>query len=296
MSALIPNLNIPINDGTIRITLRWKTTADVVSLALSQQSQKLSVAIHSLLNEIFRDEDGLLYLWKDEGTENYNSLSKMTPEEVRSYIAPSISVLPSQSQIIIALHVHGYQADGTTHPTGITSRAIWSALYSTDGGINRLKQLSQLDFHQSSTSTARFQEIEARIQRQQKEFDRKDRINTERLERMERQFTRFDDMDHRFDTMEGNLMNVMETQAGVGGTMNKLNDKLSALMDMIAMTNIHTGHAHDISKVLNNTNPTATVADPNQPSFPSPSDLSNRQLDRSPSRHPSKETPGWFQQ
>jgi hypothetical protein len=78
-----------------------------------------------------------------------------------------------------------------------------------------------------STSTARFQEIEARIQRHQKEFDRKDRINTERLERMERQFTRFDDIDHRFDTMEGNLMNVMETQAGVGGTMNKLSDKVS---------------------------------------------------------------------
>ena len=78
-----------------------------------------------------------------------------------------------------------------------------------------------------STSTARFQEIEAQIQRHQKEFDRKDRINTERLERMERQFTRFDDIDHRFDTMEGNLMNVMETQAGVGGTMNKLSDKVS---------------------------------------------------------------------
>jgi hypothetical protein len=58
------------------------------------------------------------------------------------------------------------------------------------------------------TSTARFQEIEARIQRQQKELDRKERINTERLERMEREFTRFDDLDQRFDTMEENLMNV----------------------------------------------------------------------------------------
>ena len=81
-----------------------------------------------------------------------------------------------------------------------------------------------------STSTAQFQEIDARIQRQQKEFDRKDRINTERLERMERQFTRFDDLDHRFDVMQGNLMNVMETQAGVGGTVNNLSDKISALM------------------------------------------------------------------
>jgi hypothetical protein len=98
-------------------------------------------------------------------------------------------------------------------------------------------------------------------------------------------------MDHRFDTMEGNLMNVMETQAGVGGTMNKLSDKVSALMDMIAMTNIHTaGHAPGISTSLNETNSTATtgVADTNQKSFPSSPDSSNRQLDREPFSSPIK--------
>lgn len=58
---------------------------------------------------------------------------------------------------------------------------------------------------------------------------------------MERQFTRFDDIDHRFDVMDGNLMNVMEKQAGVGGTINILNDKISALMDMIAQVHIQTG-------------------------------------------------------
>jgi hypothetical protein len=103
MSALIPNSNVPINDGTIRISLRWKTNSEVVSLALSQKSNELSAEIHSLLNDIFRDEDGLLYRWTDEGTEHCNSISKMTPEEVRSYIAPSLSVLPSQSQIIVPL-------------------------------------------------------------------------------------------------------------------------------------------------------------------------------------------------
>jgi hypothetical protein len=101
MSALIPNLNIPVNDGTIRILLRWKTTADAVSL--SHNSTKLSAAIHLLLNDIFHDEDGLLYRWADEGMENYNTISKMTPEEVRSYIAPALSVLHSQSQLVIPL-------------------------------------------------------------------------------------------------------------------------------------------------------------------------------------------------
>jgi hypothetical protein len=109
-----------------------------------------------------------------------------------------------------------------------------------------------------STSTARFQVIEARIQRQQKEFDRKDRINTERLERMERQFTRFDDLDHRFNTMEENLINVMQKQARVGSTMNKLNDKISALMDMIAHVNLKTDNASATS-LLNSDNTTATA-------------------------------------
>ena len=65
--------------------------------------------------------------------------------------------------------------------------------------------------------------------------------------------------------------------------MNKLCDKVSALMDMIAMANIHTaGHAPGISISLNETNSTATtgVADTNQQSFPSSPDSSNRQLDR----------------
>jgi hypothetical protein len=129
-----------------------------------------------------------------------------------------------------------------------------------------------------STSTARFQEIDARIQRQQKEFDRKDRINTERLERMERQFTRFDDLDHRFDMMEGNLMNVMEKQAGVGGTMNTLSDKISALMDMIAQTHIQTGSQATGGQTMTIATHRAVEEDNTQHS-PS-SEYSNRQLDR----------------
>ena len=602
MSALIPNLNIPINDGTIRISLRWKTNAEVVSLALSQKSNSLSAEIYSLLNDIFRDEDGLLYKWTDDGTEYCNSISKMTPEEVRSYIAPSLSVLPSQSQIVVPLRfgftakqsfswknqsrvqeafkrnkvmvsfsnskttsgddvISGYillKAPRTTHRTRFLqslrsklpdttpffdiflhrrtpfdqdinhlvvqcgknhvhslSQTLLSALDGSGAGVYiprfafakmttkeamtlfekhdsyikslRYIQLSPLinnldtvrteffpdgtqmerttrdwaasivsatgtesahvdvvnggydqksfllmapqhedtvrkafeeyrrrvfpfsireerfrdaigppptvihvvskvnanlsfidklfssteswkqttahsvesseesessavpsrtsggtedknsssnysssqhgDSHPSvdkdktskstmpptpleslrdhyglrstvqteastadsnnstnsrlssmSTSTARFQEIDARIQRQQKEFDRKDRINTERLERMERQFTRFDDLDHRFDVMEGNLMNVMEKQAGVGGTMNQLSDKISALMDMIAQTQIPTGQVPGSSFTTSiETNSASAAIDNTQHSS---SELSDRQLDR----------------
>jgi hypothetical protein len=605
-SALIPNLNIPVNDGTIRISLRWKTTTDIVSLALSQKSPQLSTAIHSLLNDLFHDEDGLLYRWKDEGMENFNSISKMTPDELRSYIAPALSVLPSKSQIIVPLRfgfsgksvsywknqprvqealarhkvtamfsnskstsgdpvISGYillKAPRTTHRTrflqslrsklpdttpffdiylhrrtpfeqeinhlvvqcgknhvhtlsqillsaldgsgaGVyvprfafakmtTSEAInlfekhdsyiralryvqlspminnldtlrteyfpdgtkmerttrdWAASImsaegnesahvdvvnggydqksfllmapqheatvrqafeeyrrrvfpfsireerfrdaigpppavihvfskvhanlsfidklflsteswkqttaqsdqpaeegesradssltpggagdpflsnsnpSSDSGDSQLsgedktkhdtntakiplipfqsppdqqgiqstvQTAASTDSNNSvnsrlssmSTSTARFQEVEARIQRQQKEFDRKDRINTERLQRMERQFTRFDDLDHRFDTMEKNLLSVMDKQSGVGGTMNNLSDKISALMDMIAHVNLQNGHASSISAMHSDTTrATALTLDaPNHPSFSS--DSFDRQSDR----------------
>ena len=602
MSALIPNLNIPINDGTIRISLRWKPPADVVALALSQKSSALSAEIHSLLNDIFRDEDGLLYRWTDEGTEHCNSISKMSQEELRSYIAPSLSVLPSQSQIIVPIRfgfttkpsfswknqprvqeafkrnkvtasfsnskstsgddvISGYillKAPRTTHrtrflqslrsklpdttpffdiflhrrtpfdqdinhlvvqcgknhvhslsqtllsaldgsgtgvyiprfafakmttaeamklfekhdsyikslryiqlspminnldtvrteffPDGtkmerttrdwaasitsaegqesahvdvvnggydqksfllmapqhedtvrkafeeycrrvfpfsireerfrdaigppptvihvvskvnanlsfidklISSTESWkqtrtagsaetsdesdsrseslrtptrgaedhnsssNSVFSQDGDLrpsvdtdktskptmpptpldslrdqyglrSTVQTEASTDSNHSinsrlssmSTSTARFQEIEARIQRQQKEFDRKDRINTERLERMERQFTRFDDLDHRFDVMQGNLMNVMETQAGVGGTVNNLSDKISALMDMIAQTHIQNGQtkgSHPMTIRRDNVEDDDDMQHSTSPEPP------NRQLDR----------------
>ncbi|KAI2500823.1 hypothetical protein MHU86_13680 [Fragilaria crotonensis] len=101
VSAIIPNLNVPVNDGTYRITIRWKTKIDPNST--SRQSSSLSTSIYSLLNELFSDDDGLLYHWGTEGLEKYNSISHMTPQEVRSFICPSITLMPSQSMMIIPL-------------------------------------------------------------------------------------------------------------------------------------------------------------------------------------------------
>ncbi|KAI2491326.1 hypothetical protein MHU86_23235 [Fragilaria crotonensis] len=102
MSALIPNLNVPVNDGTIRITLRWKTSVEVSRL--TQSSLQMTASIYAPLNELFSDKDGLIYKWDDEGMENFNSsFSKMSPEEVQSFIFPSITIMPTQSLVIIPL-------------------------------------------------------------------------------------------------------------------------------------------------------------------------------------------------
>ncbi|KAI2499782.1 hypothetical protein MHU86_14725 [Fragilaria crotonensis] len=101
MSALIPNLNVPLNDGTHRITIRWKTTIEFNNSA--QQADVLNRHIYDLLNELFSDDDGLLYKWGRDDLDHFNSISKMTPEEVRAFISPTIAIIPSQSLVIIPI-------------------------------------------------------------------------------------------------------------------------------------------------------------------------------------------------
>jgi hypothetical protein len=100
-SVLIQNLNVPVCDGTYRVILRWKTTMDVASI--SRKTQELKEAIYNLLNDIFDDNDGFLYKWQHSGTDQYNTISQMTPDEVRQYISPSIGILPTQSMIVIPI-------------------------------------------------------------------------------------------------------------------------------------------------------------------------------------------------
>ena len=107
-----------------------------------------------------------------------------------------------------------------------------------------------------STSSARLIELEARITRQQNDFDRKDKISSDRLSQIERQLHRFDEVDTKLDTMkteidkklEGSqkaqtdelrtmsdqIITVMEKQVGVGASINILSDKISLLMGLIS--------------------------------------------------------------
>lgn len=100
-SALIPNLNVPLNDGTHRITIRWKTKTEINNSA--QRAADLTRQIYELLNELFCDDDGLLYKWGRDDLDQFNSISKMTPDEVRSFISPSITLIPTQSLVIIPI-------------------------------------------------------------------------------------------------------------------------------------------------------------------------------------------------
>ncbi|KAI2494172.1 hypothetical protein MHU86_20366 [Fragilaria crotonensis] len=107
-----------------------------------------------------------------------------------------------------------------------------------------------------STSSARFIELEARITRQQTEFDRKDKISSDRLAQIERQLHRFDEVETKIDSlksdidskldasqqvqredlknMNGQILVVMENQAGFGASINILSDKISLVMGLMA--------------------------------------------------------------
>jgi hypothetical protein len=100
-SVLIPTLDVPVCDGTYRVTLRWKTSLDMTQT--SRKNEELKEEIYKLLNDIFGDDDGFLYNWQHSGTDQRNLISKMTPDEVRQYISPSIAILPSQSMIVIPI-------------------------------------------------------------------------------------------------------------------------------------------------------------------------------------------------
>ena len=95
------NPAVPVSDGTYRVTIRWQTALDINRL--SRQPQDLKDAIHDLLNDLFDDDDGRLYKWQQPGTEQSNLISNMTSNEVRQYISPSISLLPSQSMTVIPI-------------------------------------------------------------------------------------------------------------------------------------------------------------------------------------------------
>jgi hypothetical protein len=99
-SALMPSLNVPVCDGTYRVTIRWKVPMEVKTI--SRQQKEMNQAIYEMLNKLFQDEDGFLYEWNNTGVDRYNVISKMTATEVSQFLC-SQTYVPSQSLVIIPL-------------------------------------------------------------------------------------------------------------------------------------------------------------------------------------------------
>ena len=101
ISVLDPNLNVPVCDGTYRVTFRLTVSADQMSKY--RDTAKLKDEIYTFLNEILKDDHGSLYNWNHSGTDQQNSISKMTPTQVRQFICPSIAIMPSLSLVVVPI-------------------------------------------------------------------------------------------------------------------------------------------------------------------------------------------------
>ena len=101
MSVLSPTLNVPVSDGTYRATFRMTVSAEQMSKY--RNTATIKEEIYTFLNEAFNDDHGSLYNWSHSGTDQLNSISKMTPEQVRQFISPSISIMPSLSLVVVPI-------------------------------------------------------------------------------------------------------------------------------------------------------------------------------------------------
>ena len=101
MSVLIPDSKVPVCDGTYRVTFRL--TVSAAQMSNYRDTSKLKEEVYVFLNEIFNDDHGSLYNWNHKGTDQLNSISKMTPTQVRQFISPSISIMPSLSLVVVPI-------------------------------------------------------------------------------------------------------------------------------------------------------------------------------------------------
>jgi len=88
-----------------------------------------------------------------------------------------------------------------------------------------------------STSSARFMELEARIARQQKDFARKDAVNTDKHNNIERKLARLDEVEGKIDNLrsdlDGQILSIMERQANFGDSIDSLGAKITRLLKVI---------------------------------------------------------------
>jgi hypothetical protein len=103
LPRLQPFQNVPVNDGTHRLTVRWKPTGGVQQY--ENDKPRLNTAIQTLLSSMLDDDDGLLYRWECEDLQVSTFISKMTGVTIRDYISPTISFTKATSQIIICIRV-----------------------------------------------------------------------------------------------------------------------------------------------------------------------------------------------
>ena len=100
--AYIPHPNKKINDGTHRITFKWKLEKHYL-LRLEENADQLIHEIHQLITHALEDDDGLIYPWKSNEHQQPTTVSTLTLEKTKQLLSPNIAFIKSTSLIIFGL-------------------------------------------------------------------------------------------------------------------------------------------------------------------------------------------------
>ena len=92
---------IAVNDGTHRVTIKWKPPDEVQSYEKDQE--KLSSAIGDLMKALFADSDGMIYPWQSDDTSGSDYVSNLTGDQLRALVTPNVTYIRSSSLLIFGV-------------------------------------------------------------------------------------------------------------------------------------------------------------------------------------------------
>ena len=102
MDAVIaPHPHISTNDGTHRITVKWKAPDDVNEF--ESDKQRLNEALLTLMQTMFKDTDGVFYRWESDDLVETKAASCLTETIARDYVSPKVTFIKSQSLMIFGI-------------------------------------------------------------------------------------------------------------------------------------------------------------------------------------------------
>ena len=112
---------ISVNDGTHRVTIKWKPAPDEIKL-YENDEEKLTTAIGNLLKELFNDSDGMIYRWQSDDTSGSAYVSTLTDDQLRALVTPNVTYIRSSSLIIFGVR-YGFINNPITWQSATSTRA-----------------------------------------------------------------------------------------------------------------------------------------------------------------------------
>ena len=121
------NPMIATNDGTHRITVKWKLNATEYSIGkMEQDKQYLGEVVHMLLKSMFHDSDGHFYRWESADLVNARVIFQLTETEMRDFISPNITFVKTTAWLSLEYDSDSFPTpfDGDNRDTAEMRRIV----------------------------------------------------------------------------------------------------------------------------------------------------------------------------